>query len=882
MRYLLIAEKPSLMKTIQDVYFKNKSKIPYDIDFTAQAGHLVTLLLPAEIDDNQKTWKWENLPFNPEDFGGWKYKVIPGKEKLFNDIKTKINSGIYDGIIHAGDPDQEGQLLCNLVLQESKNKLPVKRFWTNDLTDGAVLDALIHLRDNDTDDFLVNLGDAALARQHSDYRIGMNISEAASLKTNFRCAVGRVKSVVTKVVVDRERAIRNFKPTTTYELKANYRTANKEEFSGILFDDDGNISFKTKEEAEDFSKNLEDKATIESFEKKLEKKYAPPLFKLATLQIEAGKYGYNADTVLSIAQSLYEKKYLSYPRTSCEFLSSKLDYSKLLKSVSVFPELKKYADKVTPADIDAIKKDKKYVDDKKLQESGHYALSPTTKIPDLSVLNKDETFILNLVFKQFMAIFLPPLLQEKTTIIINNKGHLFKSTGKILKDKGFTELLTVSSTDNDLPNLKKGEIVNNYSFESVEKTTTCPKRFSDGDLIQIMENPIKYLEDEKLKTALKASHGIGTPATRAGIINQLISKDKYIERKKGKGKTELIFATPSGEALIDAVGDMDFCKVDMTGIWENKLEEIRLGKTTFEQFEVEMIEYVENLVKEIQNNSTIKTINKNAVNSKSKVIGTCPFCNKDFMESEKYYICSGYKKDDENSCKFVFGKEIAGKKISEKEALKLLSGEATSKMKFKNPSKGTTFETSLIVDKEKKSVVFNIPKASNKIIGICPKCGKNVLDKGNFVACEGYKDSCDFAVSKKIKDVDLDESDIENIVNLKETKVFNFPSGKAKLCYDVTTHKLKFISAADSLGVCPKCGKNVLDRGKFASCEGYKDSCDFSISYSIKGATLSKKDIKDILNGKETTDYKKMSFGEVKIKYNKTDHKLDFIFKNKK
>lgn len=874
-KYLLIAEKPSLMKTIQDVYNKNLSSIPFRVDFAFQAGHVVTLKLPNELDAKQQKWAWENIPFNPEDVGGWKYKVIPGKESLFKELKGKITSGSYDGIIHAADPDQEGQLLCNILLLEAKNTLPVKRFWTNDLTDGAVLDALLNLKDNDKDDFLVNLGLAGLARQHSDYRIGMNCSEAVSLKINLRESIGRVKSPLTKIVVDRERAIRDFKPTTTYGVKTNY----KEKFSGILFNEEGDVSFPTEKEAIDFYKTLSDTAKVTSYEKKREKKYAPPLFKLATLQIEAGKAGYNADKVLAIAQNLYEKKYMSYPRTSCEFLASTLDFKKLLDSCAVFDDLEPFVKNITKDDIDRIKKDKKYVDDAKLKESGHYALSPTTTKPDLSTLNKDETFILNLVFKQFVAAFLPPLVQDKTTIITENNKSTFKSSGKILIDKGYTELLVSKNEDVELPVLKNGDIVNVDNFEVVEKTTTCPKRFTDGDLIQIMENPIKYLEDENLKSSLKSSHGIGTPATRAGIIDALITKDKYIERRKGKGKTELIYATPAGEELIDAIGDMDFCKVDMTGIWEEKLDEIRLGKRTFSEFEVEMIEYVAETVESIKNNESIKKASRSG-GSSVKVIGKCPCCGKDFLMSEKFFYCSNYKKDEEGACKFIFKNEILGKKISEKEAVKVLETGMSSKMKFKNPKTGSSFETELILNKEEAKLDFNFSKPTNKVLGKCPCCGKDILDKGNFAACEDYKNGCDFAISKKIKDAEITEKDIIDIISGKETDVKNFSSGKAKLFYDKSTKKLKFIGETTSIGVCPKCGKNVLDRGKFASCENYKGGCDFSLSYSIKGANLSKKDVSKILDGNET-DYKKFSFGEAKLKYNKEAGKLDFIFKPK-
>ena len=304
--------------------------------FTAQAGHLVRLLLPSELDEEQKRWSWDNLPFYPEEHGGWKYRIIEGKTSLFNDIKKEINSGNYDFIIHAGDPDQEGQLLVQLVLDQCKNKLPVKRFWSNDLTPKAIEKALKNLKDNDNDPFLINLYKAGQMRQKTDYLYGMNFSQAISLKTNQTMSIGRVKAPTTKIIVDRENEIANFKPVTTYEVSAAFT----EGYEGVLFDDEGNVAFEDKNGAMAEIRNLGRIGEVVSVESKEEKTNPPAYFKLSTLQIAAGKaFGYNADKVLALVQSLYEKKVMSYPRTSCEFLSSATDFRALLNSASLIVDV---------------------------------------------------------------------------------------------------------------------------------------------------------------------------------------------------------------------------------------------------------------------------------------------------------------------------------------------------------------------------------------------------------------------------------------------------------------------------------------------------------------------------------------------------------------
>ena len=214
MKALLIAEKPSLKKTIEEVYNKHKSEIPYDIKFMEQRGHLLTLKTPDEIDEDLKKWEWESLPIYPDELGGWKYKVIQEKKvgsfltskERFEAIKKELSSGSYDFVINAGDPDQEGELLIRIVLSALKNKLPIKRYWSNDTTEAKVLHALKNLMDDDKDPMLVNLLDAAYVRQHSDWLFGMNISRGASLQMNARAACGRVKTPIQAIVIGKIKA----------------------------------------------------------------------------------------------------------------------------------------------------------------------------------------------------------------------------------------------------------------------------------------------------------------------------------------------------------------------------------------------------------------------------------------------------------------------------------------------------------------------------------------------------------------------------------------------------------------------------------------------------------------------------------------------------
>ncbi len=394
LKALLIAEKPSLKRTIEEYYKKHKSEIPYDIDFIEQRGHLVTLMLPDEIDEEQKKWCWENLPFHPEEHGGWRYKTISEKKEgsfltageRYKKIGELLKRGDYDFVINAGDPDQEGELLIRSVLKCLGNKLPVKRFWTNAITESAVIAALKNLMDDDSEPQLTNLLQAGYGRQHSDYRFGMNISRAMSLKMGGRVPCGRVMTPILGIVCKRENEISNFTPKTVYGVKVHY----KDGFTGQLYEEKGSdtdendensgyVWFDGKEDAFDAMKAVKGPLTITTYDVKRQETFAPKLFKLATLQIAANNVGLSTKRNDEALQSLYEKGYVTYPRTSCEYLSSSEELSRMIESARTVKELGPFIDSISPSAIDRVKATKKYVNDAALKESGHSAIVPTTE-----------------------------------------------------------------------------------------------------------------------------------------------------------------------------------------------------------------------------------------------------------------------------------------------------------------------------------------------------------------------------------------------------------------------------------------------------------------------------------------------------------------------
>lgn len=771
MKALFIAEKPSLRRAIENVYNEYKNEIPYDITFMEQRGHLITLMNPSELDEDLKNWTWDNLPIHPEEYGGWKYKLIKepkqGKfltaEERYKAIKQEIKSGNYDFIINAGDPDQEGELLIRIVIEAIGTDLPIKRYWSNDTTKPKILEALKNLRDDRTDPMLVNLLQAAYARQHSDYRFGMNVSRAVSLKMNTKIACGRVKTPMMSIICKREDEIANFVPKTVYGVKVLY----EDNFSGQLFNDsvedkedkEGEVSgvvwFDDIEDARDVINSLSDEAKVISFEKNRVESYAPSLFKLATAQISAGKMGYSANDTLAIIQSLYEKGYMSYPRTDCEYISSNENLVYMLKSAESVPSLKPFIEKIDKSIIAKVRNTKKWVNDKELTKSGHSALCPTTKVPVFEDLTKEEQDIYEMICRQFVAIFLPPLVQNKVSLVTDIDGNTFKSTGKTLIDKGYSEIFGNDFIDNEIPEYKEGDVIAVDDYEVAEKTSMPPKRFSEADLIAACENPLKFLNDEKLKELGKKLK-IGTPATRASILEELLTKNKYLQREKIKNKT-YITPTNLGKLIYNNLQNCDICKVDMTGEWEEKLEMIRNGEVNIDTIEKQMKDAVTEMLVEIKNTP----MNALTASNDNTEVCQCPKCDGVIKMGPKSFYCSNWEEKN-GACKVKGYKKICDSLLTPKEVSNLLSGEEITKTLKKDQKSWNqrlkynfdTFELEFVKEETKESEY------------LCPNCNSSLKENSMKFECSN---GCGFTFWKTAGKKMLTSSQIDNFFTKGDT-----------------------------------------------------------------------------------------------------------------
>lgn len=687
---MLIAEKPSLMKDIQRAYNTCKGELDYDIDFYTQYGHLVELLDPVEIDSVYKSWDISLLPIDPAKEGGWQYKVKKSATDAYTKIKSAVKSGAYDVVIHAGDPDQEGELLVNLVLNKIGNKLPVLRLWSNDTTQTGLCKALHELK-SDSEPMYRRFYEAALTRQHADYLFGMNGSRAIAdrIKTDGtnKIAVGRVMTCVQTMIVDREDEIKNFVPQTSYGVSLLHT-------NGLLThlcdktedtDDAGIILYKDKQKAIDVISMLSDISTVKEIETKRKKTQPPKLFKLATAQIEAARMGYSAQETLDIIQRLYETHhYVSYPRTDCEVLSSNENFRGIISSAAVVDKQMKNGAEYALAHLSAVINNKRYVDDTELSKHGHSALVPTTLTPDMSALNDDEKLIYTMIAKRFLCAFQPPLVQEKTTVFVQNENYLFRGAGKRTIDKGFTEFIGADVIDAQLPELHKEERLTVSGREVLEKTTSCPKRFTEGSIIAAMENPGKYLVDTTIKKNVD-NLVIGTSATRGEILKKLVA-DKYIAVKKTNG-AGVLYPTEFGTFMIHTIKGVSLTRVDTTGQWEEVLTAVRNGQMSIEDATKYVYEQLDVFL------SDIKGVNRVFFGDEKKRTGafmTCPGCGKDIIAGPKNYFCSGYK----DGCKYSLMKNFCGAVFSTDDAQQLFEGK-TIKKKLKKKTGNDTWTQAL-------------------------------------------------------------------------------------------------------------------------------------------------------------------------------------------
>lgn len=690
MKNVILAEKPSVARDLAEVlgrfrkgdgYLENNQYI-----ITWAIGHLATLANPEDYDQSLKKWDLGTLPILPDNF-----KLKPGQQTLkqFKVVKELFKRPDITELINACDAGREGELIFRYIYQLTGSSKPFKRLWLSETTPAAVQKAFAMLRPGYEMD---NLAAAAQARSQADWLIGINATRAFTVKHNNLLSVGRVQTPTLALIVNREREIMAFTPTPYWELYAEFTKTDGQSYIGKWFQDE-QTRFTNPEDASAVQgKIVNQSALVTHVEEKEITEQPPMLFNLNDLQKEANKkFGLPAATTLTVAQALYEtRKLLTYPRTDSRHITR--DMAKTvpgrLAALSGIAEYKQFTAIAQASGMPG----KRYVDDSKVSE--HTALMPTDSRPNLDKLTEDERKIYELVVKRFLAIFFPPARYNQTRVITEAGGETFATSGRVELDSGWKRVYAPSEKDmpgegsdpeQRMPPLTTGEMVSITNTQVQEKKTKPPKRFTEASLLGVMEGAGKLLDDQELKDAMKG-HGLGTPATRAAIIERLLQV-AYIERKQKN-----LVPTPKGENLIDLVPEI-VKSPEMTGQWEKTLSDIEAGTAKAEEFKDSIIKLTRQIVELAKSQQS-----SNQAGSDRKILGKCPLCGRDIVELPKSYSCSGYRE----GCKLTIWKRIAEKKITAKQAQTLLQTGKTAVLKGFKSKAGKNFEAALTLGQDGK------------------------------------------------------------------------------------------------------------------------------------------------------------------------------------
>ena len=619
MKSLVIAEKPSVARDIARVLKCNKN-INGAIEgeryiVTWGLGHLVTLADPEDYDKKYKEWKMEDLPMVPDVF---KLEVIGQTAKQYHAVKAQIHRQDVGEIIIATDAGREGELVARLILKKAGSNKPIKRLWISSVTDKAIREGFAHLKDGREYD---SLYDAAMCRAEADWLVGINATRALTCKYNAQLSCGRVQTPTLAMIAKREADIRSFVPKPYYGLQARK--------GGLVFTwqnrASGGYSTFDRQMAQDLLTRLKgENGVVDEVRRTPKKTSAPLLYDLTELQRDANKrFNYSAKETLNIMQRLYENhKVLTYPRTDSRYLTSDIlpTLKERLKACAVGP-YRTLAGRLT---MQALPAKPFFVDNSKV--SDHHAIIPTEQFVQLDHMTIDERRIYDLVVRRFLAVMYPPFEYEQTSLVIKVGGESFVARGKIVKDQGWKaayENLQDEDEEDEkevreqqLPDLKKGDVIGNLGISVTEGRTKPPAPFNDSTLLSAMENPVAYMEsrDKELARTLGETGGLGTVATRADIIEKLFSS--FLLEKRGKD----IYLTSKAKQLLELVpGDLK--KPELTADWETKLSKIAKGSLKRGAFMKDIRIYSQELIGQIKAGQG-NFRHDNLTNTK------CPVCGK--------------------------------------------------------------------------------------------------------------------------------------------------------------------------------------------------------------------------------------------------------------
>ncbi len=797
---LIIAEKPSVATDIARVLKapRDKSKDFFESDdyiISSAVGHLLELIVPPDQDIKRGKWTFDKLPHIPTYFD---LQPIAKSESRLKVLLRLIKRDEVTSFVNACDAGREGELIFRYIIQYARNKHPkktagktVSRLWLQSMTPDAIRDGFANLR---SDESLMPLANAASCRSEADWLVGINGTRAMTAFNSksggfYLTPVGRVQTPTLAVVVDREKDIRSFVPIDYWELHAKFQ-ASSGEYTGRWFDEgfkkDPDDAHKRAEriwnqiQAEGIQEKCNNHSGSVTEKSKPSKQAAPSLFDLTTLQREANaKFGFSARNTLAIAQALYERhKVLTYPRTDSRCLPE--DYVSTVKETIEALGKANYAD----AAGNILKNDWVQAGNKKIfnntKISDHFAIIPTLKAAP-STLKEQELKIYDLVVKRFLAVFHPVAEFLVTTRITRVEGEPFKTEGKVLVKPGWLTVYGRDQQKEDMGHLvpvAEGESVKTSEILIDAKATRPPARYTEATLLSAMEHAGKRVDDEELAEAM-SEKGLGTPATRASIIEELI-RHKYMVREQ----RELI---PTAQAfslitLLTALNVNALSKPELTGEWEFKLKEIERGNFDRDSFMNEIRSMTDKIV------AATKAYDGDTVpGDYGQLEVACPKCGSVVKETYKRFHCVA------EECDFSFWKIMGGRQFDLIEANELVSNRRIGPLDGFRSKMGRAFSAELKLTEDHK-VEFDfgnddddeeeVDFSGQESVGKCPKCEGLVYEHGRAFVCEkntGKERQCTFRTGKVILKRDIEKEQVVKLLKDGKTDLIpNFISKKGR------------------------------------------------------------------------------------------------------
>ena len=913
---LIITEKPSVAGDIakalggfkkgKDYYENEKYLISWAV------GHLFELAVPASMKAQDK-WDMKKLPIMPPEFELAPAEKMGGR---VNVLRRLIKDKNVLDIINACDAGREGELIFRYIIQYAGTKKPIKRLWLQSMTLEAIREGFGRLR---SDAEMQPLASAARSRNEADWLVGINATRAFTLRLSGGrgstvTSLGRVQTPTLTIIVDRERKIQEFKPRELHEITGKFRAA-AGDYAGRWFDE----AFK-KDEAEIertqrllerlqlslpdaerqldtvngslwdehrtaprlWHRNIADAiqrkcsgkdGIVELEEKKPTTQIAPQLYDLTTLQREANnRFGFSAKRTLQIAQALYEKhKAITYPRTDSRALPE--DYLGTVRSTLAKID-SPFAGKVL--DNNWVKPNKRIFNDAKV--SDHFAIIPTGTIS--RSFDDYEQKLFDMVAKRFVAVFFPAAQYENTTRITRVEGEPFKTEGKILVAPGWLEVYgreaASEKPEENLPPVTQGERVATIDIEIKTDQTKPPARYSEATILGAMEAAGKLVEDEELRDAMKEK-GLGTPATRASIIETLISAH-YLTRQ-GKELQPTAKAIQTITLLKNAVPELT--SPELTGEWEFRLREIEHRKLTRDAF----MQDIRHLTEEIVGKA--KHFHPDEHMPESEPFGTCPKCGSPVIERFKSFTCTN------EECGFTIWKTIAGRLLSREEFETLVRDKHVGPLSGFRSRKGKRFPAVLKLSDDFKAEFDFGPNgqengaaqpvdfSGKEPLGKCPKCGGRVFELGMSYLCEnsvGPNKTCDFRAGKVILQQPVDPEQIKKLLSAGKTdllprfisrkgrpfKAFLVVTDKKDVGFEFEKREPKTkkerkprepvakidFSGQEPIGKCPNCGGKIFETENSYICERSQTDrkpCKFKLSKTILGKDIPKEQAQKLL-----------------------------------